>query len=70
MAKIVFDAPDGVAEEEVAAQRISDSGKVRGVRLKLDDGSYLHVPDTRLYSIAETEQEGRIDSTPGGADTI
>lgn len=60
MATIVYEAPDGVAEEEVAAEKISDSGKVRGVRLKLDDGSYLHVPYVRLYSIAESEEEGQV----------
>lgn len=64
MATIVYEAPDGVAEIEVDAERISDSGKVSGVRVKLDDGSYRHVPYTRLYSIAETEAEGKVDSSP------
>ena len=63
MATIVYEAPDGVREEEVAAGRISDSGKVHGVRIKLDDGSYRHVPYARLYSIAESEEEGQVGQT-------
>ena len=66
MATIVYDGPDGVREETVAAERISDSGKVRGVRVKLEDDSYLHVPHSRLYSIAESEEEGRVGSTTPG----
>ena len=64
MATIVYETPDGVCEEEVAADRISDSGKVRGVRIKLEDGSYRHVPYARLYSIAESEEEGQVGHTP------
>ncbi len=65
MAKIVYDEPDDVARVEIDADDISDSGKVRGVRLRRDDGTYLHVPDTRIYSIEMTEEEGQVDySTP------
>lgn len=64
MATIVYEAPDGVAEVEVEAGKISDSGKVRGVRIKLDDGSYRHIPCTRLYSIAESEEEGQVGHSP------
>ena len=60
MATIVYEAPEGVAEVEVDAEKISDSGKVKGVRIKLDDGSYRHVPYARLYSIAESEEEGQV----------
>ena len=60
MATILYEAPDGVAELDVAAGNISDSGKVHGVRIKLDDGSYRHVPYARLYSIAESEEEGQV----------
>lgn len=61
MAKIVYDEPDDVARVEIDADDISDSGKVRGVRLRRDDGTYLHVPDTRIYSIEMTEEEGQVD---------
>ena len=64
MATIVYEAPDGVREVEVDAGRISDSGKVRGVRIKLEDGSYRHVPYARLYAIAESEEEGQVGQTP------
>lgn len=63
MATILYAGPDGAIEETVPAERISDSGKVRGVRLKLEDESYLHIPDCRLYSIAESEEEGQVGST-------
>ena len=61
MARIVYEGPDGTAEEQVDADRISDSGKVRGVRIRLDDGEYLHVPDTRIYRIRMSEEEGQVD---------
>ncbi|QLG26183.1 hypothetical protein HUG10_00905 [Halorarum halophilum] len=61
MAKVVYEGPSGIEEAEVDADKISDSGKVRGVRIKLDDGSYLHVPYTRLYSIEMSEEEGQVD---------
>lgn len=61
MAKVVYQEPNGIGETEVDAEKISDSGKVRGVRIKLDDGSYLHVPYTRLYSIEMSEEEGQVD---------
>ena len=64
MATIVYESPDGVAEVAVEAGKISDSGKVRGVRVKLDDGSYRHVPYSRLYSIEETEEEGQVGHSP------
>ena len=61
MAKIVYEEPDDVAHVEVKAEHVSDSGKVRGVRIKRDDGSYLHVPDTRIYSIEMSQDEGQVD---------
>lgn len=61
MAKIVYEEPGGIAEEEVEAEKISDSGKVRGVRIKLEDGSYRHIPYARLYSIEVSEEEGQVD---------
>lgn len=61
MAKIVYEEPDEVARVEVDAEDISDSGKVRGVRIRRDDGSYLHVPDTRVYAIEMSEAEGQVD---------
>lgn len=61
MAHVVYEQPDGVAEVEVDADHISDSGKVQGVRIKLDDGSYRHLPYTRLYSIDMSEEEGQVD---------
>ena len=63
MATIVYETPDGVLEETVDAERISDSGKVEGVRIKLEDGSYRHVPYGRLYSIAESESAGGVGQT-------
>ena len=61
MATIVYETPDGVAEEEVGAEEISESGKVRGVRVRFEDGSYRHIPDARLYSIEMSEEEGQVD---------
>ena len=61
MAKIVYEEADDVARVEVDAEHISESGKVRGVRIRHDDGSYLHVPDTRIYSIEMSEEEGQVD---------
>jgi hypothetical protein len=65
MAKVVYESPNGRAEVDVDADYISDSGKVDGVRLRLEDGRYLHLPNARLYSIEMSEEEGRVDySTP------
>lgn len=61
MAKIVYEEPDEVARVEVDAEDISESGKVRGVRIRRDDGSYLHVPDTRVYAVEMSEAEGQVD---------
>ncbi|MFC6824524.1 hypothetical protein [Halopelagius fulvigenes] len=64
MAKIAYedpDDPDGRAEVNVDADQISESGKVRGVRLRLDDGRYLHIPSTRVYWIEMREEEGKVD---------
>ena len=61
MARITYDAPDGVETVAVDAGKVSDSGKVRGVRIQREDGSYLHVPDTRLYAIETSEEEGKVD---------
>ena len=61
MANITYDDPDGVEAVAVDADKISDSGKVHGVRVQLDDGSYLHLPYNRLYSIRTSEEEGKVD---------
>jgi hypothetical protein len=61
MAHITYETPDGVGKETVDADDISDSGKVDGIRLKREDGSYLHLPDGRLYSIRMSEEEGKVD---------
>ncbi|WP_435177447.1 hypothetical protein [Halorussus sp. AFM4] len=61
MARITYDGPDGVQTVAVDAGKVSESGKVRGVRVQREDGSYLHVPDTRLYAIEMTEEEGKVD---------
>ncbi|WP_224447389.1 hypothetical protein [Haloprofundus salilacus] len=60
MAYISYETPDGVAEEEVDADNISDSGKVAGVRVKVEDGSYLHIPYARVYRIRMSEEEGKV----------
>jgi hypothetical protein len=39
MATIASEAPDGVAEEAVDADGITDSGTVQGSRATLEDGS-------------------------------
>lgn len=59
MAKIAYEEPDGATEVEV--RNISDLGKVHGIRIKLEDGTYFHIPDTRLYSIEMSEEEGQVD---------
>ncbi|WP_222917718.1 hypothetical protein [Natrinema sp. SYSU A 869] len=61
MATITYDAPDGTATEEVDADHISDSGKVQGVRIRLEDEGFIHLPYTRLYWIRMSEEEGRVD---------
>lgn len=61
MARVVYEGPDGTVEEEVDAGRISESGKVRGVRIRLDGGEYLHLPDARIYRIRMSEEEGKVD---------
>ncbi|MFC4450570.1 hypothetical protein [Halorussus aquaticus] len=61
MARITYDDPDGVQTVEVGAEKISDSGKVHGVRVQLDDGSYLHLPYARLYAVEMSEEEGKVD---------
>ncbi|SER79526.1 hypothetical protein [Natrinema salaciae] len=61
MATIAYESPDGTASEKIAAENITDSGKVQGVRLRLEDGSFIHVPYTRLYWIRMSEDEGRVD---------
>ncbi|KTG09828.1 hypothetical protein AUR64_09365 [Haloprofundus marisrubri] len=60
MATIVYESPDGIAEDEVPAENISDSGKVAGVRVKHDEG-YLHLPYGRVYSIRTSEKGGKVD---------
>ena len=61
MARITYEDPDGVEAVEVDAGRVSDSGMVDGVRVQLDDGSYLHLPYARLYAVEESEEEGKVD---------
>lgn len=61
MAEITYEGPDGVESISADAGRISDSGRVEGVRVQREDGSYLHVPDARLYAIETTEEEGKVD---------
>ena len=61
MARITYENPDGVETLEVDAGKVSESGKVRGVRVQREDGSYLHLPDSRLYAIEMTEEEGKVD---------
>ncbi|QCS41706.1 hypothetical protein [Natrinema versiforme] len=61
MAKIAYEGPDGTASEEVAAENITDSGKVQGVRIRLEDESFIHLPYTRVYWIRMSEEEGRVD---------
>ncbi|WP_276280080.1 hypothetical protein [Halorussus caseinilyticus] len=61
MARITYDDPEGVETVEVETEKISDSGKVHGVRVQLEDGGYLHLPYARLYSIETSEEEGKVD---------
>jgi nitrite reductase/ring-hydroxylating ferredoxin subunit len=61
MARITYEDPDGVEAVEVDAGKTSDSGKVHGVRVQLDDGSCLHLPYSRLYAVEMSEEEGRVD---------
>lgn len=61
MAHIVYEQPDGIGEVEVDAEQVSDSGKVHGIRIKLDDGSYRHIPYARLYSVEMSSEEGQVD---------
>jgi hypothetical protein len=61
MAKIVYDGPDGIRDQEIDADNISDSGRVEGIRLNLKEDGYIHVPYTRLYWIQMSEEEGKID---------
>ncbi|RKD97953.1 hypothetical protein [Halopiger aswanensis] len=59
MATIAYEGPDGLAEETVDADHITDSGKVQGVRVRLADEGFIHLPYTRLYWIRMSEEEGR-----------
>ncbi|MDQ2049525.1 hypothetical protein RBH26_03415 [Natronolimnohabitans sp. A-GB9] len=60
MATIAYEGPDGTAEETVDAGNITDSGKVQGLRIQLEDG-YVHLPYTRVYWIRMSEDEGKAD---------
>ncbi|WP_126661861.1 hypothetical protein [Haloterrigena salifodinae] len=60
MATIAYEGPDGTAEETVDVGNITDSGKVQGLRLKLEDG-YIHLPYTRVYWVRMSEDEGKAD---------
>ncbi|WP_227356103.1 hypothetical protein [Haladaptatus salinisoli] len=51
MANIVYEGPDEIQEQTVDADNVSDSGKVEGIRVKLKDEAYLHIPYARLYWI-------------------
>ena len=61
MATIAYEAPDGTAEETIDADNITDSGKVQGLRVKLEDESYIHLPYTRVYWVRMTEDEGTVN---------
>lgn len=61
MAEIAYESPDGTATENVDAEQITDSGKVQGVRISLEDESFIHLPYTRLYWIRMSEDEGKVD---------
>lgn len=61
MATVTYESPDGVEEVTVDADKISDSGKVHGVRIQLEDGGYCHVPYNRIYAIRTSEREGKVD---------
>lgn len=61
MANVVYDGPDGIEEQTVDADNISDSGKVQGIRINLKEEGYLHIPYSRLYRIRMSEDEGKID---------
>ncbi|MFA9426319.1 hypothetical protein [Natronorubrum sp. A-ect3] len=61
MATIAYETPDGTAEEAVDAEHITDSGKVQGVRIRLENAGFVHVPYTRLYWIRMSEDEGSVD---------
>ncbi|MFC4438803.1 MULTISPECIES: hypothetical protein [Natrialbaceae] len=61
MAKVAYEGPDGTAEETISADNITDSGKVQGIRIKLEDASYIHLPYTRLYWIRMSEEEGKVN---------
>lgn len=61
MATIAYEGPDGTAEEAVDAENITDSGKVQGLRIKLEDNSYIHLPYTRVYWVRMSEDEGKAD---------
>lgn len=61
MATLAYETPNGIDERTIDADHITDSGKVQGVRVRLEDESFLHLPYTRLYWIRMSEDEGRID---------
>lgn len=60
MATIAYESPDGIAEESVDAGAITDSGVVDGVRIRLEDEGFRHVPYARLYWVRESEDEGKV----------
>ena len=61
MATIAYERPDGTAEKTVDAENITDSGKVQGLRIKLEDESFIHLPYTRVYWVRMSEEEGKVD---------
>jgi hypothetical protein len=61
MARITYEDLDGIESLEVDAGKISDSGKVHGVRVQLDGSGFLHLPYSRLYAIEMDEEEGRVN---------
>ncbi|WP_226480206.1 hypothetical protein [Natrinema amylolyticum] len=61
MAKIAYESPEGTTSKEIDADQITDSGKVQGVRIRLEDEGFIHLPYTRLYWIRMSEEEGRVD---------
>jgi len=60
IARITYNDTDGVESVVVNAGKISESDKVRGVRIQREDGSYLHLPGAQLYAI-EISEKGKVD---------
>ncbi|ELY81684.1 hypothetical protein [Natrinema gari] len=61
MATIAYESPDGTRSTEIDADQITDSGRVQGVRIRLEGEGVIHLPYTRLYWIRMSEAEGKVD---------